>query len=274
MSAQLPLTGLYVPGDRPDRFDKAVASGAEMVILDLEDAVAEKHKSVAREAVVEWLGSRPGPNSPASASPIIQVRVNADFNDDLAALAQCTADFELRVPKVESAVVVDEVALRMPGRPQTALLESALGIENALLIAQHPAVTRLAIGESDLASELGTRSARVMAYARSRVLFASHAASLDAPMLSAYPAIRDLEGLRADTAMGRDDGWVGRVAIHPAQLQVIREVFVATPAEVAWAEEVLAALSHGGVVTLANGEMVDSAMRGLAERILRRRDPQ
>ncbi|MFI7672708.1 HpcH/HpaI aldolase/citrate lyase family protein [Actinophytocola sp. NPDC049390] len=256
-----PVTGLYVPGNRPDRFDKAVATGADLVVLDLEDAVPPEEKTSAREAVAAWLAS-------ARVDCLLQVRVNAV--DDLPAFQDLTG-FEVRLPKVESPAQVDRVTRALPDVAVTALLETALGVEHAAAIAAHPAVTRLALGESDLASDLGTRDEAVLDHARIRLLYAARAADLPAPMLSAYPAIRDLAGLRADTERGRALGWYGRVAIHPTQLPVIAAVFRPTAEERRWAEEVLSATSAGGVTTLANGDMVDPAMLGRAKAILSRR---
>jgi citrate lyase subunit beta / citryl-CoA lyase len=216
------ITGLYVPGDRPDRFAKAVATGADLVVLDLEDAVAPARKAFARDAVAAWLAE-------AGVDCVVQVRVNAGDADDLAALRGLTG-FEVRLPKVESGADVDRVAAALPGVAVTALLESAFGVEHAAELAAHPAVTRLGLGESDLASELGTRTDLVLDHARVRLLYAARAAGLPAPMLSVYPAIRDLAGLRADTERGRSLGWVGRVAVHPAQLPVIAAVFAPSDA--------------------------------------------
>jgi citrate lyase subunit beta / citryl-CoA lyase len=256
-----PVTGLYVPGNRPDRFDKAVATGADLVILDLEDAVPPADKAMARTSVTTWLAT-------ADVDCLLQVRV--DTADDLAALRGLSG-FEVRLPKVESPAQVDQVVEALPGVAVTALLESAYGVEHATEIAAHPAVTRLGLGESDLSSELGTRSDAVLDHARIRLLYAARAAGLPAPMLSAYPAIKDLDGLRTDTERGRSLGWYGRVAIHPSQLPVITEVFAPSAAERAWAEEVLAAVSAGGVTTLSNGEMADPAMIGRAKAIVARR---
>jgi citrate lyase subunit beta/citryl-CoA lyase len=256
------VTGLYVPGDRPDRFDKAVDSGAGMVILDLEDAVAPGAKAAALEAVTGWLRSR------QASSTLIQVRVNPDADHEIAAIRATGANVELRVPKVEGARQLDRCARFAEGLPLTALIESALGVENAAVIAAHPAVTRIALGESDLASDLGTRDATVLDYARVRLLFAARAAGRPAPMLSAYPDIRDLDGLRADTERGRRLGWVGRTAVHPSQLAVIEEVFAPSQSEVEWARAVVTAIESGGVATLPSGEMVDPAMLGRARGIL------
>lgn len=270
MSARV-VTGLYVPGDRPDRFDKAVATGADLVILDLEDAVAPGAKGVALDAVVSWLRARVAPaGAHEGPRPLVQVRVNPGADDELAALRATGAAIELRVPKVDGVAELDRIATLTGGRPITALIESARGVENAAAIAAHPAVTRLALGESDLASELGSRDDAVIDYARVRLLFAARAAGLPAPMLSAYPDIRDLDGLRADTERGRRLGWVGRTAVHPSQLAVIEAVFAPTADELAWAAAVVEAVERGGVATLDSGEMVDPAMLGRARSILGR----
>lgn len=105
-------------------------------------------------------------------------------------------------------------------------------------------------------------------HARIRLLYAVRSAGKPAPMMSVYPAIRDLDGLRADTERGRAMGFVGRTAIHPSQVPVIREAFVPDPTEVEWAEAVVAATTGGGVATLPDGEMVDAAMIGRARAIL------
>ena len=258
------VTGLYVPGNRPDRFDKAVATGAQLVILDLEDAVPPEEKADARSSVIDWLERRPHTRGPR-----IQVRVNAagtvGATSDLEALRPLADRFTLRLPKVESASSLESTA---GFRGTVALIESALGVERALEIAEHPLVGGLALGDSDLASDVGSTSEQVIDYARIRLVFATRAAGLAAPMLSAWPGIRDLEGLRADTLRGRALGLVGRVAIHPSQLSVVTESFRPAPDEIAWAEVVLAAATIGGVSTLSSGDMVDAAMVGRAERVL------
>ncbi|WP_440710940.1 HpcH/HpaI aldolase/citrate lyase family protein [Herbiconiux sp. YIM B11900] len=267
-------TGLYVPGDRPERFTKAVATGADLVILDLEDAVAPAAKAAARAAVTAWLRET-GAGTGAGLCPVLQVRVNGGDEGDLAALAEVAAGpdaraFEVRLPKAETLDQLDRVATTIPGVPVTVLIESSLGLERSAELAAHPAVTRVALGESDLASELGTRSPAVLQYARIRLLVAARSAGLPAPMLSAYPAIADLDGLRSDTQAGRELGWWGRTAIHPSQLPVIAEAFAPRPEEIGWARDVLAAVEAGGVATLPNGEMVDAAMLPRARAIIDR----
>jgi citrate lyase subunit beta/citryl-CoA lyase len=255
------LTALYVPGDRPERFDKAVASGADLVILDLEDAVPDHAKGEALANVVAWLGSPP----PDTA---IQVRVNEHATHEIRAVRATGAQVGLRIPKVEDHRGLDDIAVLADGLPLTALIESARGMEAAAAISAHPAVHEVALGEADLASDLGTTDPLVRDHLRLRLLLAARAAGLPAPMISAYPAIRDLEGLREDTLRGKALGLRGRVAVHPGQLAVIREVFAPDEEERAWARAVIDALEGGGVATLADGQMVDPAMLGRARRIL------
>ncbi len=255
-------TGLYVPGDRPDRFAAAEASGADLVVFDLEDAVAPPRKAEARDAVTAWLRER------ADDGPVRQVRVNAADDDDLRAVASLPAGVGIRLPKTEGPADLDRVLALAPGRSVTVLLETARGVVDAVRIAEHPAVAALALGDSDLRSELGGGDA-VLDHARLVALFAARAAGLPAPMASVYPAIRDADGLASDTRRLAALGLWGRMAVHPAQLPVIAEVFAPTAEEVAWAQEVLSALASGaGVATLTSGEMIDPAMRGRAQRIL------
>ena len=262
----LVITGLYVPGNRPERFTKAIASGADLVILDLEDSVPNSDKVQARRNVVQWLHDRGAPGIAGSAGPIIQVRVNDGDDDDLQALAPFSERFTLRLPKTENTAQLDAVARFSH---VTALIETALGLERAFEMAEHPVTTEIALGDSDLASDLGSASPQVLDYARIRLVVAARAAALPAPMISAWPGIKDQTGLLSDTRRGASLGLVGRVAIHPLQLPVIRSAFLPDPAEVTWANEVTEALKMGGVTTLRSGAMVDAAMAGQAERILR-----
>lgn len=256
-------TALYVPGSRPDRFEKAVAAGPDIVILDLEDAVAAEEKGAALDAITTWLTGRD-----AAGGPAIQVRVNRGAEHEIAALVATGVPLGLRLPKVESAAELDRVAALAPGMPLTVLVESALGVERAFELASHAAATALGAGESDLAAELGTRDDLVRDHIRLRLLVAARAAGLPAPMLAAYPGIRDLDGLRADSERGRRLGWHGRSAIHPSQLAVIREVFRPRDEERGWARAVLDALATDGVATLPDGQMVDAAMAARARAIL------
>ena len=263
MTAGPVITALYVPGDRPDRFDKAAATGADLVILDLEDAVTPANKAAAREAVTQWLTAHPSGSRPA-----VEVRVNAGDDDDLAALAGAT-DVGIRLPKVESGADVDRVVDRLGAVAIAAVVETAVGVEALGEITRHRAVRTVSLGEADLASDLGTRHPRVLDAVRARLLVAARAAGLPPPMASVFTDIADLDGLRADTEVAREMGFVGRAAIHPVQVPVIVAAFAPSLRELAWADEVLAVTADGGVGRLASGEMVDPAMRGRAEAIRR-----
>ena len=261
LASGIRLTALYVPGSRPERFDKAVASGADVVIIDLEDAVAPEDKPAARAAVEQWYGN-------AAPTVPVQLRINAFgtpwFDEDVA-LASRLRGVDVRVPKVEGA----EAIPRLPGTLVCALIETALGLERAFDIAGIPEVSSIALGESDLAGDLGSSSPAVLDWARIRLVVAARAAGLSAPMMSVYPSIADLGGLEADTVRGAGLGMIGRSAVHPAQLAPIVRAFRPTAEQLAWAGEVEAALAaKGGATRLSTGAMVDAAMAAAAARIL------
>lgn len=263
-------TLLYVPADRPDRIEKALASNADVVILDLEDAVAAGHKEAARHTVVRLLADPPRP---------LQVRVNAlrtpHGRADLAALAPLLPATEgVRLPKVESAEEIRETAALAPGTALHPLLESALGVERAYEIAgAHPAVASVGLGEADLRADLGVSDDLGLAWPRSRVVVAARAAGLPAPVQSVYPGIGDPDGLAASCRLGRSLGFRGRAAIHPAQLPVIAEAYRPDAAEIAAARRIVAAFAAAtaegtGAVALADGGFVDVAVARRAERLL------
>ncbi|WP_020666013.1 HpcH/HpaI aldolase/citrate lyase family protein [Amycolatopsis nigrescens] len=268
----MPLTYLYVPGDRPDRFAKALVSGADVVIVDLEDAVAAEHKEQARATVAEWL-----PDAPPGA---VEVRVNALGTPwaeaDLAALEDQPSLRAVRLPKVEAAadVVTALDRLAATGTKLQCLIETARGVEAAYQIATASArVAGIGLGEADLRGDLGLSDDAGLSYARSRIVVAARAAGLEPPVMSVYPHVADLAGLAESCRAGRRLGFVGRGAIHPRQLPVIRSAFRPSTAEVAGARELLSAFDQGvaagrGVIVLADGRMVDAAMVSRARQII------
>ncbi|MFJ3227566.1 HpcH/HpaI aldolase/citrate lyase family protein [Streptomyces sp. NPDC086783] len=265
------LTWLYVPGDRPEVVAKALGCGADVVIVDLEDAVAPDRKEYAREATADLLSEVP---------PVpVHVRVNALDGPlaeaDLDLLARLPGLSGLRLPKVasprdvvrvaEGAVPAEGGALRL-----YALLESALGVEQAFAVASsHHALRGIALGEADLRADLGVREDAGLDWARSRVVVAARAAGLAPPTQSIYPDIRDLDGLAVSCAHGRALGFLGRAAIHPRQLPVIERAYLPTPEETDSAEAVLkAAAAHPGAQALPDGRFVDAAVVAGAQRTL------
>ncbi|MHB9862527.1 HpcH/HpaI aldolase/citrate lyase family protein [Streptomyces sp. YIM S03343] len=281
-----PLTWLYAPGDRPQTVAKALAAGADVVVVDLEDAVAPDRKAYARAATAELLGEpQPVP---------VHVRVNALDGPcaaaDLRAVAGLPGVAGLRLPKVTSpqqitqvtaAVEVTEVteAVEVTGAAPPAgggalalyaLLETALGIERAFAIASaHPALRGVGLGEADLRADLGVRSDEGLDWCRSRVVVAARAAGLAPPAQSVHPDTRDLEGLAASCAHGRALGFLGRVAIHPRQLPIIERAYLPTGREIEEAETIVkAAATERGAQALPDGRFIDAAVVAMARRTL------
>ncbi|WP_432072454.1 HpcH/HpaI aldolase/citrate lyase family protein [Streptomyces wuyuanensis] len=255
-----PLTWLYAPGDRPEVVQKALSSGADIVIVDLEDAVAPHRKAYALAATAELLSSpQPVP---------VHVRIHAER--DIAPLAPLPGLAALRIPKVTHATDIRAPAKLAPGKGLYALLESAVGVEHAYAIATaDPAVRGIALGEADLRADLGVRNDTGLAWPRSRVVVAARAAGLPPPTQSVFPDIRDLDGLAASCAHGRSLGFLGRAAIHPRQLPVIERAYLPGPEEVEAAEEIVkAATTDAGALALPDGRFVDAAVVAAAHRTL------
>jgi len=280
MNRPILLTALYVSGDRPDRFAKAAASGADVLILDLEDSVAPSRKRHAREAVTSWLSAHDLSEPGETSLPLgVQVRVNALDTpwgvSDLAMLRRLGSVPELRIPKVRSPADLNAYVEQLGdvGAALHVIIESAAGLESAGQIVTHPAVRTVGLGEADLAADLGTIGEEAITWARSRLVVAARAAGLPAPMQSVYPHFQDDDGLDRSCRAGRALGLLGRAAIHPRQLPVIVRAFRPSAAEVLWALDTVnaaekAAEQGWGVAVLAGSEMVDAAMVPRAQRLL------
>ncbi|MER6240734.1 CoA ester lyase [Streptomyces clavifer] len=259
------LTWLYVPGDRPAVVRKALGSGADVVIVDLEDAVAPDRKEYARAATLELL------TDPVTAGQTaVRVHVRVHGEDDVKALKELPGLSGIRLPKITHAASVHHVAALAPGVPLYPLLESALAIEHAYSIAgAHHEVRGIALGEADLRADLGVRDDAGLDWSRSRVVVAARAAGLDPPVMSVFPDIRDLSGLRSSCAHGRKLGLLGRAAIHPRQLPVIERAFRPTAQEVEAAEQIMeASMTEAGAQALPDGRFVDAAVVATARRTL------
>lgn len=266
-----PVSWLYVPGDRPDRFARAAASGADVVIVDLEDAVDASRKDQARENVVAHLAQPRG-------GPRWHVRINdlatARGREDLAALADAPGLDAVRLPKVESPTdldLLDEVFGDRPV-PAFALLESARGIAHAHAIAAHPRTAGIALGEQDLVAELSLGEA-ALDHLRLQAVLAAAAAGIGPVPMSVFPDVRDEAGLVESCRRGRDLGMFGRTAIHPAQVPVIRRAFRPTEAEITRARAVVDAAEQAGVdgvgaLVLPDGRFVDAPVVARARRVL------
>jgi citrate lyase subunit beta/citryl-CoA lyase len=268
----VPRTWLYVPGHRPDRVRKALASAADAVVVDLEDAVPAEAKDEARRSTVDLLRDRPADGPP------VWVRVNppteAVGRADVDALAGMPLD-GLRLPRCEDPAMVYAVA-EQTGYDLYLLLETARGLLAARELAvAHTLVRGVGLGESDLAADLMVPSDSGLDWARGYVVAASRAAGIGSPVQSVWTRVGDLDGLRASCRAGLAMGFFGRSVVHPAQIPVVHEVFTPSPEEVAEARAVLAtgaeARARGEVAALdAQGRFVDPAVEARARVVLDR----
>lgn len=269
---------LFVPGDRPDRMEKALGSGADALILDLEDAVAPAAKAEARTAVSRFLANHP--------STPLWVRINpldsAEVEADLKAIAR-TRPHGIVLPKSESGDDVDELARRLTeaGNATAQILAIATETPAAMFgLGTYKDARRLAgltWGAEDLPAAIGAAASREAdgsytppyQLARSLCLFGAAAAGV-APIETVYPAFKDTGGLAAYAARARRDGFTGMMAIHPAQIETINAAFTPSAEEVAHAAAVVAAFAanpDAGALSL-DGKMIDRPHLVQAQRII------
>lgn len=255
---------LFVPGHRPDRFAKAAASGADCVVLDIEDAVDPDLKSAARENIDQWLaGGGAGVvriNDPSTAWYDRDVEVLAE-HPSAVMLSKTTSPEQV-------TALVDRLA---PGSCVLPLLETAQGIENAREICAAPGVTRAVFGNADLGRELGVDPADLsaLAYARSEVVLASAAGGLPPPIDGVTTALNDKVKLEIDAEHAAAYGFAGKLCLHPRQVPVVNDAFTPSTEDVRWAREVLAAASEGSVLAL-DGHVVGKPIVDRARRLLSR----
>ena len=261
----VPRSYLFVPGNRPDRYAKACAAGADAVIVDLEDAVPPPEKAAAREALARWLDP---------ARPVL-VRVNgaaAEWFHEDAVLCRKAGVAGIMLPKTEGSEDVLRLEEIAGGTaPVLALIENARGFANALEIARHPRVSRLAFGAFDFQVDLGIQGdTDELLYFRSHLVFVSRLAGIDPPMDGINTEIDDPERLRASTLRGIRLGFGGKLCIHPKQIAHVNACFQPSEAEIAWARRIVdAAAASKGAAVAAHGEMVDRPIILRAERILK-----
>ena len=239
-----------------------------MVIIDLEDAVAPSAKAAARAGLSDMLAAYP--DRP------VQVRVNALgspwWSDDIAALADLGAQWGVRVPKIDTADDARRTLDAVGGRPVHALLETPLAVEHAFAIATS-GVASVGLGEADLRSALGVADADGLGWQRARLVNAAAAAGLAAPAMSVYTSLGDDDGLARSCRAGRALGFLGRAAIHPRQLPIIRAAFTPSIDEIAAAQAVVdafeaATAAGSGAFVLPDGRFVDVAMIRAARQVL------
>jgi citrate lyase subunit beta / citryl-CoA lyase len=264
---RLPRSYLFAPGDRPERFDKALASGADAVVLDLEDAVAPAAKDAAREAVAAWLAA-------TSDKARLVVRINdetsAGFDADVAMLARtgCSA---VMLPKAERTLTITRIRAACPAIAVLPLVESARGMLNARELAEAPGVLRLVFGTIDYALDLdlGTDPAALDA-GHAQLALVSRAAGIAAPVAGVTTALGDENQLLADLARARQHGFGAKLCIHPKQIAPLHAALAPSAEDLAWAQRVLQAAdgAHGAVQL--DGRMIDKPVIERARRIVAR----
>lgn len=261
MSSALQIPGirsyLFVPGNRPERFPKARAAGADAVVVDLEDAVQPAQKAAARQHVRDWLADAPG------GAPVY-VRINGPqtewFGDDLAGVAALPGVAGLMLPKAEGAEpIARAVAAGHAGLRILPLIETARGFHHLAQVCAAPGVERLAFGKLDLQVELGLGGdGEELNLFRSQLVLASRIANLRPPVDGVTTTLDDDALTEADTTRARRFGFRGKLCIHPRQIPAIHRAFAYSPAEKAWAQRVLDAVAtSGGAAVAVDGRMVD-----------------
>ena len=269
---------LFVPGDRPDRMEKALRAGADALILDLEDAVAPAAKPEARRHVASFLN--------ANSNSRLWVRINPldsdEFDRDLAAILPSHPD-GIVLPKAEGGATVAELTRRLTERGNATAQILAIATETPAAMFQlgtyggSKRLGGLTWGAEDLPAAIGAATSREpdgrytppYELARSLCLFGAAAAGV-APIETVYPAFRDVDGLAAYAARARRDGFTGMMAIHPDQVAVINAAFTPSEAEVAHARAVVAAFAAqpgAGALSL-DGRMIDRPHLVQAQRTL------
>ncbi len=272
----VPVTFLFCPGNRPDRFDKALSSGAPGIIIDLEDAVPDADKDLAREHALHWLG---GLGTQAS-RPVVGLRISSPASlsglEDLRAVAQggFLPGLDMIVlPKAEDASEIRLLSSHLrrvhPTGRIMALIESARGVRNAALLAgADSAVCALAFGAADYCVESGVDNDwQALAYVRSRLVFDLSGTGI--PLLDVpHIAIEDETGLRLDCARARAMGFHGKLTIHPRQVKPVLASFAPAAEQIAWANGIIAAYRAAGFrACKVNGTMVDEPVYKAACRI-------
>jgi citrate lyase beta subunit len=260
-------SALFAPGDNPRKIEKALASDADAVVLDLEDSVSPQDKDVAREQVRHALSQR--------GSRTVAVRINPGSEADLRMIAAVAPDAVV-IPKCSPSVLARMTA-SLKGLDLVAIVETAEGLATLSEFVTRPEVVALALGGLDLSVDLGLerrRDGQELLLARSQLVLASAVASLRPPFDTFYADFHDLEGFEHEAALARSMGLGGKLCIHPAQASVANAVFAPRQEEVAWAKRVLVAFEGGGDdsrgVGVVDGSMVDAPVIARARKLLAR----
>ena len=261
---------LFVPGTRPERFLKALDSGASGVILDLEDAVAEEDKEIARTAIrTAW------PQFSDEQKKRLVIRTNSPgskfYSADLI-LAQELQVASILIPKSESLDQINGAALILPNTAIIPMIETAIGLHHLNEIANSNQVLRLALGNLDLQADLGMMcdaQETELQTARYQIVLASRLAQITPPIDGVTPSTDDLPRITDDAERAKRMGFGAKLCIHPKQVAIVQAAFMPTEEEIHWAQRVIEAdhASKGGAAKL-DGKMIDRPVVLLAKRTL------
>ncbi|ARU88942.1 CoA ester lyase [Pseudomonas sp. M30-35] len=268
-----PLTYLFIPGNRAERFAKGVEAKPDAIILDLEDAVHPQSKAAARTAVLAWHESTPSTFSER------YIRINGMLSpylrEDMAWLRdmrhadRCTGIF---LPKAEDPTLLRPVIERLlewnPNLRIVAIIETARGVQNVQAIALLAGVSRLAFGSLDYSLDVNcAQSPQAFLLARSQIVLASRNAGLPAPIDGVTPEIHDDQVLMEDTRYARSLGFAAKLCIHPQQLNTVHACLLPDASQLNWADKVLQAAACENHAIKIDGKMVDLPLIEHAERI-------
>ncbi|CDG51691.1 HpcH/HpaI aldolase [Halomonas sp. A3H3] len=263
---------LFVPGTRTDRITKALASGADIVIVDLEDAVALEEKASARQALEQFLNSTPGIT--------LIVRINSDdgrdeenFQQDLALCTKFSAITGVMLPKTETPEQIARASAS--GKPIWPLIETAQGLTALPKIASSPGLERLVFGALDMATDLNLEPSSpgaetVLDHCRHQLILHSRAQSLPPPIESVTPEINDLSKVEIAAKKAVEMGFSGMLSIHPKQVLAIHNAFAPDEKTLQWARYVIGEAKTRGGAFQFEGQMIDAPVLSRARAILER----
>jgi citrate lyase subunit beta/citryl-CoA lyase len=263
---------LFVPGTRPDRFIKALDSGADGIVIDLEDAVAQEDKQKARDAIrAAW------PTFSAEQKKRLIIRSNSPgsqfYSADLILVQELNAAC-LLIPKSESLDQMNGAAQILPNTAIIPMIETAIGLEHLNEIANSEQVLRLALGNIDLQADLGMvcdPQETELQTARFQIVLASRLAQIAPPVDGVTPSTDDVERITGDAERAKRMGFGGKLCIHPKQVAIVKDAFMPSSEEISWAQRVIEAdkASKGAAVKL-DGRMIDRPVVLLAQRTVAR----
>ena len=254
---------LFVPGTRPERFAKALASGADLVCIDLEDAVGPADKDSARDAALAAM------SDPRLGIRINGVRTRQGLADLVALAAAGSGPAFVMLPMVEAVAEVEIVHAVLPGVPMLPLIETVAGLRVADAIAASPGIGGVMLGGADFAGQLGVAMSWDALYAaRAQIVTACAAArvpSIDVPWLG----LDDLAGLRGEVERAKAMGFTAKSLVHPKHVAVVHAVMRPTPEDIAEAQEAQTAYAAAGEAAVRfNGKMLEAPVMMRYRRVL------